>query len=55
MKIAQLVKQCEENMKRPAWLEMIQVVAKEKFIKYQAYQRAGFDARQSLELVIRDH
>ena len=52
--MAQAVKTLGENMKRPVWLDFLNVMAREKFAKFQAYQRAGFDVKQALELVIRE-
>lgn len=54
VKMAQVLKEWEDKMKQPAWLAMINLTAKEKFAKYQAYQRAGFDAKQALEMVIKE-
>ena len=54
VQMAQAVRALTENMKRPVWIDMVNCIAREKFAKFQAYQRAGFDAKQALELVIRE-
>ncbi|MBB6579611.1 hypothetical protein HNP33_003725 [Comamonas odontotermitis] len=54
IKMAQEIKRITENMKKPAFIDLINIMANEKFAKFKAYQRAGFDARQALELVIRE-
>ena len=54
VKMAMAVKEVADNMKRPVWIEFIELVAREKFAKFKAYQKAGFDAKQALELVIRE-
>lgn len=54
VQMAQAIKTATENMKHPAWFDMLNLMAREKFAKFQAYQRVGFDAKQALELVIRE-
>ncbi|WP_264567132.1 hypothetical protein [Delftia acidovorans] len=41
-------------MAKPIWRDAISIAAQEKFAKFQAYRAAGFDAKQALELVIRE-
>lgn len=52
--IAQLTKQAKETVDSVAWKEMINLVAKEKFIKYNAYVEAGFSEAQAIEMIIRE-
>ena len=54
VKMAQEFKKIAENMKKPVWIDYLNIMASEKFAKFKAYQRAGFDAKQALELVIRE-
>ncbi|MBS0227687.1 MAG: hypothetical protein JSS23_03215 [Proteobacteria bacterium] len=54
VKIARLIKEAQDHMKRPLWIELVELGAREKFAKFTAYKRAGFDAKQALELVIRE-
>lgn len=51
---AQAIKAISDNLKKPAFIELINLAAQEKFAKYQAFMRAGFGAKQALELVIRE-
>lgn len=52
--LAQAILRAKEMMASPAWRDLIKHTAQEKFAKFQAYRSAGFDAKQSLELVIRE-
>ena len=54
VKIAKDVKQFRDRIQSPAVLELFSIMAQEKFAKYTAYVRAGFNHKQALELVIRD-
>jgi hypothetical protein len=51
---AQFLRGWKEKLQRPAWKEFINLTAQEKFAQFQAYRGAGFDAKQALELVIRE-
>ncbi|WP_310637286.1 hypothetical protein [Delftia acidovorans] len=51
---AQVLRAWKENIAKPIWRDAISIVAQEKFAKFQAYRAAGFDAKQALELVIRE-
>lgn len=52
--LAQTILRAKEMMASPAWRDLIKYTANEKFAKFQAYRLAGFDAKQALELVIRE-
>ncbi|WP_289241836.1 hypothetical protein [Delftia sp.] len=51
---AQVLRAWKEGLTKPAWRDAINLVAQEKFAKFQAFRAAGFDAKQALELVIRE-
>lgn len=53
VKFAQEIKRMVDTMNRPAYSELMAISAKDAFMKYQSFMRAGFDAKQALELVIR--
>lgn len=52
--LAQAILRAKEQIASPAWRDLMKCVAAEKFAKFQAYRSAGFDAKQALELVIRE-
>lgn len=54
VQLAQTILRSREMMAMPSWRDLIKCVAQEKFAKFQAYRAAGFDAKQALELVIRE-
>ena len=54
VQLAQTILRSREMMAMPSWRDLIKCLAEEKFAKFQAYRAAGFDAKQSLELVIRE-
>ncbi len=51
---AQALRAWKELLTKPSWRDAISLAAQAKFAKFQAYRAAGFDAKQALELVIRE-
>ncbi len=52
---AKFLRELAERQARPAWRDLVRLMAQEKFAKFSAYRAAGFDAKQALELVIREN
>ena len=54
VKAAQVIKAITDHMDTPMFKESVNTSARYLFAKYQAYERAGFNAAQALELTARE-
>ena len=54
VKWAQELRNSAAIQANPAWRDQLRLIAEAKFAQFSAYRTAGFDAKQALELVIRD-
>lgn len=53
VKFAQALKAMQDEMKMPRYSDALRLNAMHQFARFQAFEKAGFDERQALELVIR--
>ena len=51
--VAQALKAMQDEMKMPRYSDALRLNAMHQFARFQAFEKAGFDERQALELVIR--
>ena len=54
IRMAQLTKLSLEQTTSIAWREMLLAIAKDKYLRYEAYVKAGFSKSQAIEMIIKE-